>query len=224
MKELLFQGAESRIYVETYLGKEMLVKERFQKNYRHPELDNHLTRERMKAECRNIVRCKQFGIKTPAIYYVDLPKRLIYLEYFKSSTTVKEYFEVLEKNGQLTSEKVKEVADMIGEVVAKMHMNNMVHGDLTTSNFLLVKNSQTGKNELIIIDFGLSHLEASDEDKGVDLYLLERALSSLNINTVQFFVDIIKNYEKMYKSSKIAQILIKFEEVRARGRKRSMVG
>lgn len=61
MKELLFQGAESKIYIEEYLGKIMLVKERFEKKYRNPELDTHLTKERIKAECRNIVRCKEAG-------------------------------------------------------------------------------------------------------------------------------------------------------------------
>lgn len=64
MKELLFQGAESKIYIEEYLGKEMLVKERFEKKYRNPELDAHLAKERIKAECRNIVRCKEAGMIT----------------------------------------------------------------------------------------------------------------------------------------------------------------
>lgn len=154
---------------------------------------------------------------------MDLKNRLIYLEYFKSSITVKEYFEKLDKKGELTSEKVKELAGTIGEIVAKMHSNNLVHGDLTTSNFLLVPNEKTGKNEIVVIDFGLSHSEASDEDKGVDLYLLERALSSLNVDTLEFFREIMKSYKSVY-GDKIVKVLDKFEEVRARGRKRSMVG
>lgn len=68
--KVLFQGAESKIYTKTYLGREMLVKERFQKHYRHPELDNYLTKERIKAECRNIVRCKQFGKILNVRYYL----------------------------------------------------------------------------------------------------------------------------------------------------------
>ena len=61
MKRLLFQGAESKVYIQDFLGKEILVKERFKKHYRHSELDSYLTKERIRAECRNIVRCKQLG-------------------------------------------------------------------------------------------------------------------------------------------------------------------
>lgn len=154
-----------------------------------------------------------------------MAKRLIYLEYIKSSVTVKEYFEKLEDEKALTKEKMNEVADLIGATVAKMHYNNMVHGDLTTSNFLLVKNEEKGQHDIIVIDFGLSHLEATDEDKGVDLYLLERALASSNINSSEFFDDVIKKYTATSKPyQNINKVLNKFQEVRARGRKRSMIG
>lgn len=58
---ILKQGAEGRLYKGIYLGKPVIVKERFQKKYRHPELDTLLTTERMKAEARAIVRCKIAG-------------------------------------------------------------------------------------------------------------------------------------------------------------------
>ena len=163
------------------------------------------------------------GIKTPTIYFVDLNKRVIYLEYFKSSVSVKQYFEKLERENELTDDKIKEVAHLLGNAIAKMHSNNMVHGDLTPSNFLIQKNEVTNKNEIIVIDFGLSHLEASDEDKGVDLYLLERALVSMNVDASQFFKDILQKYKETYKK-KINSVLQKFAEVRSRGRKRCMVG
>lgn len=76
--KILFQGAESRIYVQDFIGKEVIVKERFKKNYRHPELDNHLTKERIKAECRNIVRCKQYGKNNCFLSTSDLRKFLLY--------------------------------------------------------------------------------------------------------------------------------------------------
>lgn len=58
---IIKQGAEGRLYKGIYLGRPVIVKERFQKKYRHPELDTHLTTERMKAEARAIVRCKIAG-------------------------------------------------------------------------------------------------------------------------------------------------------------------
>jgi len=59
--ELIAQGAEARLYKGIYLERMSLVKERFVKNYRHPELDICLTKDRMKAEARAIVRAKSAG-------------------------------------------------------------------------------------------------------------------------------------------------------------------
>lgn len=59
--ELIAQGAEARIYKGIYLGKLTLIKERFEKKYRHPDLDTRLTKDRIKAECRAILRAKTAG-------------------------------------------------------------------------------------------------------------------------------------------------------------------
>ncbi|KAL0280214.1 UNVERIFIED_CONTAM: hypothetical protein PYX00_001578 [Menopon gallinae] len=227
--ELLFQGAESRIYVDDYLGKRMLIKERFKKEYRVPELDAYLTRERIKAECRNTLRCKQAGIKTPAIYFVDLDRRLIYMEYFDQSVTVKTFIQDIEKklgqpncNKEELENKLTKVSNDIGQIIGKMHKNNIIHGDLTTSNFL-IENHETAIGDLILIDFGLSHSEGSDEDKAVDLYVLERALVSTHSCTEELFSNILKTYCETI-GDKSIEVLKKFSEVRSRGRKREMIG
>lgn len=59
--ELIAQGAEARVYKGVYLGRPTLIKERFEKKYRHFDLDVHLTKDRMKAECRAMVRAKAAG-------------------------------------------------------------------------------------------------------------------------------------------------------------------
>jgi TP53 regulating kinase-like protein len=60
--ELISQGAEARLYKGIYLGKSTIIKERFEKKYRHADLDLRLTKERIKAEARAIVRAKLAGI------------------------------------------------------------------------------------------------------------------------------------------------------------------
>jgi TP53 regulating kinase-like protein len=60
--KLIKQGAEAKLYEGTYLGRPTIVKERFKKSYRHVDLDNHLTKERMKSEARAVLRCKLAGI------------------------------------------------------------------------------------------------------------------------------------------------------------------
>ena len=53
----------------------------------------------------------------------------------------------------------------------------MIH-DLTTSNMLL-----RDSEDIVLIDFGLSYISSLVEDKGVDLYVLERAFLSCHPNT-----------------------------------------
>jgi len=58
--ELLRQGAEAKLYLGEYLGQRAIVKERFAKKYRLPELDVRLTRERLRAEARSLVIMQDF--------------------------------------------------------------------------------------------------------------------------------------------------------------------
>ena len=62
---LLKQGAEAKLYAGTFLGKSVIVKERFKKKYRHPELENRITRDRIKAEARFLTRCRSIGRQKP---------------------------------------------------------------------------------------------------------------------------------------------------------------
>jgi hypothetical protein len=59
--KLIKQGAEAKLYTGIYLGRPTIVKERFKKSYRHVDLDNRLTKERMKSEARAILKCKAAG-------------------------------------------------------------------------------------------------------------------------------------------------------------------
>ncbi|XP_018328477.1 EKC/KEOPS complex subunit TP53RK [Agrilus planipennis] len=65
--------------------------------------------------------------------------------------------------------------------------------------------------------------EASAEDKGVDLYVLERALLSMHHNSDIVFSVIFKAYKDFYRKGH-QEVVQKYEEIRARGRKRTMVG
>ena len=77
--------------------------------------------------------------------------------------------------------------------------------------------------QLVLIDFGLGYKEGLAEDKGVDLYVLERALLSTHPNTEGLFSVILEHYRKSYVKG-AAGVINKLEEIRMRGRKRTMVG
>lgn len=218
---ILKQGAEAKLYVSEFNSQKCLVKERFSKTYRHPEIDKQLTGERMKAESKAVSRCLAAGILVPKIYHMNLNERKIYMEYFERAITAKMYITEL---GSGSEEQLKCIGEMIGSIVGKMHANNIIHGDLTTSNILLnPKSDNLHDYDMIFIDFGLAHYGQSTEDKGVDLYVLERALLSTHSSVPSIF-EIILNSYKINNPKGAVDVISKFEEVRARGRKRTMVG
>ena len=59
--QLWRQGAEAKIYTGTFHGRAAIIKERFVKGYRHPELDKSLTTRRTKSEVRSMMRCRANG-------------------------------------------------------------------------------------------------------------------------------------------------------------------
>lgn len=110
----------------------------------------------------------------------------------------------------------------MGQILAKMHDEDVIHGDLTTSNMLLRRSGEQAEYNLVLIDFGLSYISALPEDKGVDLYVLEKAFLSTHPNTEEVFEKLLKSYASSSKKS--LAVIKKLDEVRLRGRKRSMVG
>jgi len=196
---LLRQGAEAKIYTGTFLGQKSIVKERFSKKYRHPQLDERLTKERLKGEIRSLMRCKIANIRTPTIYFVDMNNGLFVMEYLDSATTCREYIDSLLKNSTAnfdeTRSKLTNLSMKIGQILGQMHKNNVIHGDLTTSNMMVQKETDNGGYKICLIDFGLGFAEGSPEDKGVDLYVLERALISTHPNTEFMFDAVINSYK-----------------------------
>ena len=107
----------------------------------------------------------------------------------------------------------------VGAAVAALHDGGLGHGDLTTSNLIL----RDGDDSLVVIDFGLATHSTSAEDRGVDLYVLERALMSAHAGAGEAaFGQVVAAYRQH--SRHWAETLRKFADVRLRGRKRSMVG
>lgn len=125
----------------------------------------------------------------------------------------------------------------IGTVVGKLHSVGVIHGDLTTSNMMLrpwkkdKANGQVGEEgageggldgEIVLIDFGLASQSSSEEDRAVDLYVLERAFGSTHPRAEGLFPEVLRAYKETFKQA--GAVLGKLDDVRLRGRKRSMIG
>jgi len=76
--------------------------------------------------------------------------------------------------------------------------------------------------EIVLIDFGLATQTIQDEDRAVDLYVLERAFAATHPGAESLFQEVLKAYGESFKGGK--PVLRKLEDVRLRGRKRSMLG
>lgn len=125
------------------------------------------------------------------------------------------------------AEKADKMMVRVGEAVGRLHKADIVHGDLTTSNLMVRRvgvegEEERGEGEVVLIDFGLGQVSTQDEDKAVDLYVLERAFSSTHPKAEKLFQDVLKAYGESYKGSKV--VLRRLQDVRMRGRKRSMIG
>ena len=156
------------------------------------------------------------------MYFVDLEKHKIYMQHIEDSITVRDYIaQVQQLSDKDHIEVLRPLAEKIGELLGRMHSRGIIHGDLTTSNMLL--RNPPEKLDLILIDFGLSYQDNVAEDKGVDLYVLERALLSTHPNTEPLFAALLESYNKEYGKG-AGEVIKKLDEVRMRGRKRTMVG
>jgi tRNA A-37 threonylcarbamoyl transferase component Bud32 len=132
--ELIAQGAEAKILKDN----KFVIKDRVSKGYRHPELDKKLIKQRTKRETSILERAHKLGLSPkPEIQGISKIK-MPFIEGKKLSQ-------------ELENLDYKSICKTIGNNIAKLHDNNIIHGDLTTSNMILVnnpssKNQQTKSN------------------------------------------------------------------------------
>lgn len=162
---------------------------------------------------------------------------------FVEGGTVRERLQRWREMGGTGEGEVEGLMGRVGVAVGGMHAVGVVHGDLTTSNLMVRSWDEGGRSsidstdrlpksgeeegvdlegEIVLIDFGLATQSVHDEDKAVDLYVLERAFGSTHPEIEDSFQEVLKAYGESYKGAKV--VLKRLEEVRMRGRKKSMIG
>lgn len=220
-----------------------IIKYRPPKPYRHPKIDKQITKSRTIAEAKFMSKLSKLSIPSPDLISIDLINGVIWMGYKGKPlangeiSSLKNWLWWLEKQEDSASlcvlEAVEKVFLNIGGLIAKLHLNEMIHGDLTSSNILLEEN-QNGVFEAVLIDFGLSSYSGLPEDKAVDLYVLERAVLSTHSVHLEVYNEwLLKGYNDMHLSKefkskqgskKLVETIRRLEDVRMRGRKRSMLG
>lgn len=195
-----FKGAEADIHESLWDDNKAIIKHRIKKNYRNSILDDKLRLERTKEESKLIADCKNHNIKTPFIYSIDLNNYDI-IEEKVDGDSLHDIIVNVDNYDNL-----EEIFNLIGQDVLNMHNNDIIHGDLTTSN-ILIKN-----NEPVFIDFGLGKYSNLIEDRGTDLLVFKKSLTTL---VPDYYKKLFNYFLDGYADENIVK---KINEIESRGR------
>ncbi|VFJ14215.1 KEOPS complex kinase/ATPase Bud32 [Candidatus Nitrosocosmicus franklandus] len=196
---LLKRGAESELYLINWYGTRAISKVRIRKDYRHPSIDIPLRKQRTIHEANILSQVKLLGINAPFIYYLDISNFEIVME-FVQGKVLRDVFS-------------PEYCIVLGKMIGALHSNNIIHGDITTSNFIVSPNGV-----ISLIDFGLSFISERYEDKAADIRLFKEILNSIHI---EVFEESYENFCNGYtqKYTKVAPTIFKIvSNIEKRGR------
>jgi len=198
MKEFIDQGAEAIISKEN----EAIIKERIKKGYRHPELDAKLRKFRTRREAKVLNKLEELNFPAPRLHDWSDKAMELRMEMINGN----KIRDILYQNPLALSEEM-------GKKIGILHDQDIIHGDLTTSNMILEK-------EIKFIDFGLSFFSSKDEDKAVDLHLFRQALESKHHqNWEECFQAALKGYKASNPNAD--SVIERFEQVESRGRNKN---
>lgn len=176
--ELIQRGAEAELYRTEFEGRPALMKKRVSKSYRNTEIDKTIRSRRTRSEAKLLAKARSVGILTPKVFDVNSDDFYIMMEFIDG----------LRLKDSLKSENLKQLSGGVGENIAKMHENSIIHGDLTTSNILL------HNKELVFIDYGLGFLSKKIEDKATDLLVFKKTFEATHSDMPEGWDFIIEGY------------------------------
>lgn len=206
-KTLFKKGAEASLYLVDWHERKVIVKVRIPKRYRPEALDERIRSYRTVHEPQLMHEAKAAGVPTPLIYMVNMPESSITMEYIEGQQ-IKQVLNSVPKAER------HDLCVKIGESIARLHKQGLIHGDLTTSNMIL---RPDGK--IFFVDFGLGEKNIELEAKGVDLHLMKRALQSTHyIFWEECFQNVLCGYTSILGVGVTEKVYEKIREIERRGR------
>ena len=192
------QAAEAKIF----LSNNIITKDRIKKSYRIPELDEKIRKRRTKSETKLLQKASEI-INSPKPFFKPEISYQIKMPFIKGK-------KLSEHLDNFPLAKQKQICRQIGKAILKLHEQDIIHGDLTTSNMILQK------NKVFFIDFGLGFISRKIEDKAVDLHLLKQALEAKHFKHWEVLIkEVFREYKKYTDSKKVFERL---KAVEKRGR------
>ena len=199
---LIKRGAEADIYILEWDSKKAVSKVRSSKSYRHQDLDSAIRKRRTIHEASFMSVAKSAGVRTPFVYFVDPVRSEIIMEFIEGQNI----------RDMLTCD----ICYKIGRCAALLHASNIIHGDLTTSNFVMNK-------RLVLLDFGLSYYSERTEDMATDIRLIKEVFSSAHIAVRKAFPCFVEGYTSVAGAKKTDKILENVRTIEQRGRYARMI-
>jgi N6-L-threonylcarbamoyladenine synthase/protein kinase Bud32 len=217
------RGAEATVEIASSGGSDAadrrVIKRRVPKEYRHPELDRTLRRDRTVAEARLTSEARRAGVTTPLVYDADVPNATLTLQYVGDRDLAAALGEGTER------------VAAVGRYLARLHDAGIVHGDPTTRNVRVRvgvggAGRETGNGEAngttvvddrtALIDFGLAYHTGHVEDHAMDLHVFEGSVRA----TATDPDPLIEAFEAGYATVGDDDVLDRLRDVEGRGRYR----
>jgi TP53 regulating kinase and related kinases len=127
-QKLIQQGAEAKIL----LSGNKIIKDRISKSYRLKELDDKIRKQRTKSETKLLTKASEI---------IPVPLPLDSSDNFKIHMPFIKGKRLSEHLDYFPLSKQKNICEQIGQSISKLHDADIIHGDLTTSNMILVENA-----------------------------------------------------------------------------------
>lgn len=180
--EVLYQGAEATVTSAVHLARRAVVKARRPKAYRIPALEVAIARSRMRNEARLLRRARGAGVAAPAVLDADPEGGALTLE-FLPALPLRDTYDGLPARQRLAA------ARMAGQAIARLHKAGIIHGDLTTSNMIVVD------GRLNLLDFSLGHISNRTENRAVDLKAFKDSFVATHLSHAGDFKTVVRAYE-----------------------------
>jgi len=204
---LVKKGAEANLFLEEWQGRKVIMKRRLPKRYRLPKIDEKIRAYRTIHESQLLHYAKEAGVPTPTIFMVDLADSNIIMEFVEGK-------QVKQALNDLSSEERQRLSNHIGELIGRLHCDDIVHGDLTTSNMIL-----TPTCKVVFVDFGLGEKTVELELRGVDLHLMKRAFQSTHFRYAEeCFKAVLEGYAQVVGEEMAQKVHGKIRAIERRGR------
>ena len=202
--ETIHLGAEAEVISGTWIGRNAVLKRRIPRGYRHPELERNLSRQRIFAEARILVRLCENGVKSPILLGIDPEEGWIMMSRIEGRILAK----------VLQEESDYHVEYKLGQAIRRVHSNGISHGDVTTLNAIW------SDDEVIMIDYGLGRLVAEMEHFGLDLHSLHECLSAHHVDRPESMRRVLEGYldDSTSDDFDARAVVDRFEAIRGRVR------